>query len=107
MQFVFGSAVNILRAYRDYAPLRFFGALGLIFFIPGVGLLGFSLGHWLDTGMFTPYKAVGLTGIYLFTLALFIWALGMVADMLDRMLNNQEKMLERLKKIQYFPDDEK
>lgn len=100
-QFLFGSAFNILRAYRDYAPLRFFGTLGLLTFIPGIALLGFSAIHWLNTGTFTPYKAVGLVGLYLFTLSLFIWALGLVADMLDRMLSNQEKILEYTKKIKY------
>src|SRR5690606_9440902 len=100
-QFVFGSAINILRAYRDYAPLRFFGTLGLIFFIPGVAALGFSVNHLLRTGEFSPYKAVGLTGLYLFTMSLLAWGMGLVADMLDRMLNNQEKILENLKFIRH------
>jgi glycosyltransferase involved in cell wall biosynthesis len=97
-QFVFGSAINILRAYRDYAPLRFFGALGLVFFVPGVLLLGFTTVHFIQTGVFSPYKAIGLTGIYLFTMSLLVWGLGLVADMMDRMLNNQEKILEYSKK---------
>ncbi|MFT6835179.1 MAG: glycosyltransferase involved in cell wall biosynthesis [Francisellaceae bacterium] len=100
-QFVFGSALNILRAYRDYAPLRFFGSLGLLFFIPAVVLLSFSSVHYAGTGLFSPYKAVGLTGLYLLTMSLFIWALGLAADMLDRMLNNQEKILEIQKRQQY------
>jgi glycosyltransferase involved in cell wall biosynthesis len=99
-QFVFGSAINILRAYRDYAPLKFFGILGLSFFVPGVLLAGSASVHWLQTGAFSPYKAFGLTGIYLLTLAIFMWALGLVADMFDRMLNNQEKVLEKLKEIE-------
>lgn len=100
-QFLFGSALNILRSYRDYAPLRFFGILGLLFFIPGIILLAFAGMHWLNTSMFSPYKAVGLLGIYLFTMAMFVWALGLVADMLDRVLNNQERILENLKKSRY------
>jgi hypothetical protein len=105
MQFIFGSAINILRAYRDYAPLRFFGTLGLVFFIPGIGLLGFTTIHFLRTGVFSPYKAVGLTGIYLFTMSLMVWGLGLVADMMDRMLNNQEKMLEHIKKNEWSKVD--
>jgi hypothetical protein len=31
------------------------------------------------------------------TAAFAIWAIGLVADMLDRLLSNQEKILERLK----------
>jgi glycosyltransferase involved in cell wall biosynthesis len=98
-QFLFGSALNILRAYRDYAPLKFFGTLGLLLIIPGMILGGFTGLHWLRTGHITPYIAVGAIGLYLITMALMVWALGLVADMLDRMLNNQEKILEKAKEI--------
>lgn len=101
MQFLLGSALNILRAYRDYAPMRFFGTLGLIFFVPGVAILVFTVQHWITTGRLTPYKAFGFIGAYLFTAALVIWVLMLVADMLDRMLNNQEKILEGIKEIKY------
>lgn len=100
-QFLFGSALNILRAFRDYAPLRFFGSLGILAFIPGAIMSGFTAVHWAINGAITPYAAVGLLGLYLITAALFLWSLGLVADMFDRMLNNQEKILENIKKIQY------
>lgn len=100
-QFLFGSALNILRAYRDYAPLRFFGNLGVVLIIPGILMGGFTTIHWITTGKITPYAAVGLIGLYLVTLALVVWALGLVADMLDRMLNNQEKILEEAKRQRY------
>ncbi|MDQ3123745.1 MAG: glycosyltransferase family 2 protein [bacterium] len=100
-QFLFGSALNILRAYRDYAPLRFFGGLGLILIIPGLIMGGFTLFHWASTGKISPFVAVGAIGLYLITLAFMIWGLGLVADMLDRMLNNQEKILEVTKRQKY------
>jgi len=99
--FIFVGAVNILRAYRDYAPLRFFGELGAALFIPGVILAGFAAVHWLATGSFSPYKAFGIVGLYLMTMSFFVWALGLVADMLDRSLGNQERIIEQLKKIRY------
>ena len=100
-QFLFGSALNILRAYRDYAPLRFFGGLGVILVVPGLLLSGFTLFHWATTGGITPYVAIGAIGLYLITMAFIVWALGLVADMLDRMLNNQEKILEATKRQKY------
>lgn len=100
-QFLFGSAMNILRAFRDYAPLKFFGILGIIVFIPGILLGGFTLWHWAVTGSISPYIAIGLIGLYLVTGGFLMWALGLVADMLDRMLNNQEKILEEAKKIRH------
>jgi glycosyltransferase involved in cell wall biosynthesis len=99
-QFLFGSALNILRAFRDYAPLKFFGLLGILTFIPGVLMGGFTLLHWLSEGTIRPFTAVGFIGLYLVTAAFTLWALGLVADMFDRMLNNQEKILERLKRQQ-------
>lgn len=100
-QFLFGSGINILRAYRDYAPLRFFGGLGLIFFFLAAALLLFSAIHWIVTGSFTPYKFIAFTGVYLLSFALLVWLVGIVADMFDRMLGNQERIIERLKRLEY------
>ncbi len=104
--YVGSSAISILRSYRDFAPLRFFGWLGFVPFLIGVAsTLGF-LAHWAATGSFSPFKFLGFVGIYFLTLAIIVWALGLVADMLSRMLNNQEKILEHTKQIRW-PDKEK
>lgn len=103
-QFLFGSSVNILRAYRDYAPLRFFGLLGGFFFIIGLICLVFIGIHWLVTAQLTPYKFVAFAGIYFVTMAFIIWTVGVMADMLDRLLGNQEKIIERLKRAEYGDD---
>lgn len=100
------SAVSILRSYRDFAPLRFFGWLGFIPSIVGLGFIGFFLIHWVVTGHFSPYKFTGFAGVYFLTMGIIFWALGLVADMLSRMLNNQEKILEHIKR-QRFDDPRK
>ncbi len=100
-QFFFGSSINILRAFRDYAPFRFFGTLGFILIIPGIIMAGFTLRHWIINGSISPYIAIGAIGLYLITMALFTWVIGLVADMLDRLLNNQEKIIEQ-NKIQRY-----
>lgn len=101
VSFAWSSIINITRSYRDFAPLKFFGWLGTIPFIIGLVLSIFFLIHWWVTGSISPYKFIGFAGIYFLTIGGFIWALGLVADMLSRMLNNQEKILERLKKSEY------
>jgi glycosyltransferase involved in cell wall biosynthesis len=106
-QFLFGSALNILRAYRDYAPLKFFGNLGIFFFVVGAVCSGFFFGHWIVTNQFTPYKFLGFIGIYCISLALLVWVVGLMADMLDRMLGNQEKIIERLKRVQFEEKQDK
>jgi glycosyltransferase involved in cell wall biosynthesis len=99
--YVATSAVSILRAYRDFAPLRFFGWLGFIPFSVGLISTAIFLIHYLFTGHFSPYKFLGFSGVYFITLAIILWALGLVADMLSRMLNNQEKILAETKEIKY------
>lgn len=104
--YIASSAVNILRAYRDFAPLRFFGRLGTIPFV--LGMMSFVLLglHWLRAGELTPYKFLGFAGIYLTTLGLILWVVGLLADMQVRLLNNQEKIYEGLKELR-FPQDDK
>ena len=93
------SMVNILRAFRDFAPLRFFVLVGSIPFIIGILCLVFLGIYWLSTASLTPYKFVGFAGLYLVTLGIFFWALGLVADMQVRVLNNQEKIYEELRRL--------
>lgn len=101
------SAMNILRSYRDFAPLRFFGWLGMIPSIIGIPCLVFISVHWLNTGELSPYKFIGFLGVYLISLSLVMWAIGLLADMQVRLLNNQEKIYENLKGIKYPRDSDK
>jgi glycosyltransferase involved in cell wall biosynthesis len=98
------SLLNILRAFRDFAPLRFFVMLGLIPFILGLLCEIFMGIHWLQAGAFSPYKFVGFTGLYLITLGIFLWSLGLTADMQVRILNNQEKTYEELRRLSHRKD---
>lgn len=105
--FLFSSGLNILRAYRDYAPLKFFGTLGNVFFVVGLIGLTFALVHWIVAGSISPYKFMGLGGLYFVSFALVVWVIGIVADMFDRMLGNQERIIERLKRLEYEKDHTK
>lgn len=93
------SALNIFRSFRDFAPLRFFVILGSVPFILGLGCLIFMLIYWLNTSSLSPYKFVGFSGVYLVTLGMFFWALGILADMQVRLLNNQERTYEELRRL--------
>ena len=99
LHYIAVSTVSILRSYRDFAPLRFFGWLGFIPFVIGLGFIVFLLIHRAVAGEFSPYKFNGFVGVYLISMGIIFWALGLVADMLSRMLNNQEKIIERLKRV--------
>lgn len=100
-QFLTNSALNILRAFRDFAPLRFFFWLGLPAFLVGLVSAGFVGVHWLATGRTSPYTSLGIVGVYLFSLGLIVFVVGLLADMLGRSARNQEKILRELKTLRF------
>jgi len=91
----------ILRAYRDYKPLRFFGYISLPFSVVGLSLEIFLLVHYMIAGQFSPHKWAGFSGITLIILGLIFFILGLVADMLDRIRINQEELLYLRRKKEY------
>jgi glycosyltransferase involved in cell wall biosynthesis len=98
----FFRTVNIiLRAYRDYRPLRFFTSLGAVPFSIGLLCSLFTLVHYLRTGNITPYKSLGLIGLYLVSLAFVLWIIGILADMFVRIRLYQEQILYHEKKRRY------
>lgn len=102
----FHYAINILKIIfktaRDYQPLKFFGGIGLSVFLLGLILDVFMFVFFIQTGVFTPYKWIGLLGIFLNTIGLILLVLALVADMLYRIRVNQEKMIYNQKKQEYY-----
>ncbi|MBW1843988.1 MAG: glycosyltransferase family 2 protein [Deltaproteobacteria bacterium] len=74
----------ILRCYRDYQPLRFFGGISLALAVSAFGLGGMLLVHYLHTGGFTPHKWAGFTSMALLALALIMLHTGVIGDMMNR-----------------------
>ena len=99
--FLVNSGVSILRAFRDFAPLRFFFGLGIIPLVTGAGASGFVFVNWLRTGKTSPWTSLGILGAYLFSLGLIIFVVGLLADMLGRSTRNQEKIIRELKAARY------
>ncbi|MEO8327041.1 MAG: hypothetical protein ABI618_14390, partial [Nitrospirota bacterium] len=92
------TAKIIFRGYRDYFPLRFFWGIALGFAIPAVLLGMLFFGHYLVVGVFTGYLFAGFLSAFFTIMATVFIVLGIVADMLDRIRSNQERILYRLKK---------
>ena len=88
----------ILRTARDFKPMRFFGLIGATLFLLGLGLDGWLLAYFKNTGSFTPYKFVGFVGVTLNVAGLLVFGLALLADMLDRLRINQERLLYHLRK---------
>ncbi|HVN40373.1 MAG TPA: glycosyltransferase family 2 protein [Myxococcota bacterium] len=91
------SAQIILRCYRDYHPLRFFGGMAVLLSIPGFGLGAFLLWHYVETGALSPHKWAGFASAALLGLALLLLQLGVIGDMLTRHRVYLEEVLFRLR----------
>lgn len=91
----------ITRTARDYKPMRFFGALGAVVFSFGVVLDVWLLAYFLRTSSFSPYKFVGFAGVTLNIAGILVFGLALLADMLDRMRVNQERLLYQLRRLTY------
>ncbi|WP_170235062.1 glycosyltransferase family 2 protein [Bizionia gelidisalsuginis] len=103
-KYAINTSLIIFKCLKDYKPLQFFlfialFVLGLAFFMGG-----FVLIHWISTGIITPYKSLGIIALSLSGMSLLLITLAFVADMLNRIRNNQEKILYLIKK-DYFEKD--
>jgi glycosyltransferase involved in cell wall biosynthesis len=87
----------ILKTFRDHKPLKLFGFVGMLFFIPGLLGLIYLFYFRLQTGAFTPYKWIGFVCGSLIMIAVISYILGFILDMFSRMRHNQEEMLFQLK----------
>ncbi|MCC7072491.1 MAG: glycosyltransferase family 2 protein [Deltaproteobacteria bacterium] len=92
------TASIILRLYRDYNPLKFFFALAAGFLLAGLAFIAFLGWHYVSTGLFTGQIWAGFVGGALSFVGLMFGILGIVADMLDRVRVNQERILYELKR---------
>lgn len=91
----------ILRVMLDYRPIRVFGAFGATSVLLGLGCETFLFTHYLLTHSFSPYKAVGFIGLGFLVFGMLVLLVALIADMLNRLRINQDRILYGLKKILY------
>lgn len=91
----------ILRAMRDTRPLTFFGVIGVILTLLGVGQGVFVFVHWLRTGMTQPYRSLLLgAGVFLM-MGFLLLVLALIADMLGRHRKTQDRLLYLARREHY------
>jgi glycosyltransferase involved in cell wall biosynthesis len=87
----------VIRTFRDYQPLLFFGIPGASLFSVGFMLTIFSFIYWIVTKRTTPIRMDFWVGSFLVTIGFLLIVLALIADMFKRMRRNQEEILYRLK----------
>ena len=91
----------ILRVLLDYRPMRIFGVLGGSLVSIGFLFVLYLLGHYALTQAFTPYKSLGFIGLGFIIFGMLVLIIALVADMLNRLRINQDKLLYEMKKVRY------
>lgn len=87
----------IFRSVLDYRPLYFFGNLGLASLAIAFVFIAFLMVRYFITGAFTPYKSFGFIGLGFAIFGLLILFIGLVADMLNRIRLNQDRILYQMR----------
>jgi len=105
LRYAYRTLKIIFRAFRDYRPIRFFGAIAAFLFFLGVGMEIFMVIYWLKTGGFSPYKFVGVTGGFFMGMGSLIFVTGLLADMFYRIRGNQEEILYYKRKELFYKDE--
>jgi glycosyltransferase involved in cell wall biosynthesis len=85
----------ILRSYRDYYPLRLFGAVAALLLLLGGALGVFFLQHYLRTGAFHPHTWAAASASGALVLAVVLLQTGLIGDMLNRHRTYLEELLYR------------
>jgi len=83
----------IFRVLVDNKALRVFGVFSSIFTTIGFLLIAFLFGHYILNGNFTPYKSVGFAGLGFIIVGLFILLFALIADLINRLRINQERIM--------------
>lgn len=91
----------ILRSLRDYKPMFFFGGMGGISVGIGIGFVIAMFIHYFITASFTPYKFLGFIGLGFLIWGALLFVIGLLADMINRLRMNQERILYGLNKDRY------
>lgn len=95
-------SLNIIaRAFRDYKPLRVFSGIALFMVLIAVCLASFVLYHYLQTGSIFPHKWAGLTAGFFAMMGFLTFTTALLADMLDRIRINQERVLYHLMELKH------
>lgn len=91
----------LFKCLKDYQPFRFFSWIGFIVLLISMTLGGFVAVHWYENDVITPYKSIGIIALSLLGMSLILFVLAFIADMLNRIRNNQEKILYLIKENNY------
>lgn len=102
LKYAIKSGSIIIRAFKDYQPIKFWGSLSAIFLFLSVIFGSIFFIHFIMTGFFSGYLWAGLTSAFLALIALILFTILIVSDVLAKIIINQDELLYYNKKINYY-----
>ncbi|MBZ9628918.1 glycosyltransferase family 2 protein [Psychroflexus sp. CAK1W] len=99
--YAFRSLMIIFKCYKDYKPLNFFLSIASLVLLTSLAGGFFVLYNWFTVGSISPYKSIGIISLALLGISILLTIFAFLADMLNRIRRNQEKILY-LSKQKYF-----
>jgi glycosyltransferase involved in cell wall biosynthesis len=98
VRYALQSGPVLIRAIRDYSPMKFFGGLALLAFVPSF-LIGLGvLVHWFRTGGTAPYTSFITVSVGGVLLAFLLFILALIADLIGRLRFQVEEILYESRK---------
>jgi len=89
----------LIGAIRDYSPLKFFGSLALLAFVPSI-LIGIGVFvHWWRTGETAPYTSFITVSVGGVLLGVLLGAVAMLADLIARLKFQVEEVLHNSRRL--------
>jgi hypothetical protein len=101
LRYAFQTSKIMVRVMLDYRPMRMFGGVAGASLLIGLAFEVFLMGHYALTHGFTPYKAFGFIGLGFIVFGMLVLLIALIADMLNRLRINQDKLLYELKRLRY------
>jgi hypothetical protein len=83
----------LIRAIRDYSPMKFFGAFALLAIVVSTLLGMFVSVHWLRTGETAPYTSMITLSVGGLLFGFLLGAVALLADLIGRVRFELEEML--------------
>jgi glycosyltransferase involved in cell wall biosynthesis len=102
----FNTSMIILRAFRDWRPLVFFGFIAIVFLLLGTGMLGFVGTWWIMQGRTTPWTSLITLGSVSLVMGIIFVVLALVADQIGRGRRIQEQLLYLERRRSYEPNSQ-
>ena len=75
-----------------YKPMKFFGTITTILWLYAIPTVGILLWRYLETGLITPYKAVGISALAAFSIGVILLTVGVILYSLSRQQISIDKL---------------